>query len=202
MNRPFQHLALSSDIRTALNLTRDADPTIRANANAAMQWVTDHKAEKHIFQAISLTAAPKPLADASGRISMWLCPPPDGMGKHVGILIAADDKGNVRCVASNQIAQPVNDDKAVFPNKVIDAINALRSKDDAKHLIQQAINAACTSEIEQVQKLCAESQRYNTMTAFLVVATNEKPLLFMTTLLIQGPRQGNPKLVFTGKVLP
>lgn len=198
----FKHSALTSDILTAFNLTRDADPAARAKANPAMQWVTDHQAEKHIFQALALTTAPKPIADALGRPSMWLCPPPGGMGNHVGILITADPKGHIHCVASNQITQPIQDSKTTLPNTTPEAICALRSKDDAQRLIQQTINAACGSEMEQVQKLCAESKRFNTMGFFLVVVTAEKPLVFMTTLVIQGPRQPNPKLIFTGKVLP
>ncbi|MCM2340860.1 hypothetical protein [Rhodoferax sp.] len=202
MSRPFQHPALTSDIRAALNLPRDADPAARAKANPAMQWVTDHHAEKHIFQALALTTTPKPIADASGRPSMWLCPPPGGMGNHVGILITADPQGNIRCVASNLITQPIQDSKATLPDTTPDAISALRSKDDTQRLIQQAVNAACMANMDQVQKLCAESQRFKTTALFLVVVTDGPPLVFMTTLVIQGPRQPNPKLIFTGKVLP
>jgi hypothetical protein len=48
--------------------------------------------------------------------------------------------------------------------------------------------------------VCAESQKFRTMAAFVVVLTADKPLVFVTPLVVYGPAQTHPTHTFTGKV--
>jgi hypothetical protein len=197
MNTPFAIPKFTHAFRDNLNMARDADPDIRAAANLAMKWISDNTAEKLLYQALSLAAKPKTVADTA----MWLFPPPNGLGKHVAVLLGLDAKGHLRCLVSNEITQPVKDATAKSPApKSIDAFNTLRSTSAQRDLIQLAVNAACADQLDMVDQLCAESQKFRTMAAFVVVLTADKALVFVTPLVVYGPAQTNPTQPFTGRV--
>ena len=202
MNPIYIHPKMSNPFGTELNRARDADPAVRDAVNLAIKWTSENKAEKHLYQALSLTTKPKPVDDASGHPSLWLCPPPGGLGKHVGIVMALDERGQVRCYASNQITQPVNESHPTCAKKFISEVNALRSMNEINRLLQRTVNAAFSDQADLVEKVCAEAQQYRTVAAIVTILTAGNPLTFITTLVIHGPRQSNPHLLFAGKVTP
>lgn len=202
MNLIYTHPKFSNPFGIELNRDRDADPAVRDAVNRAIKWVIEYKAEKHLYQALSLTTKPKPVDDASGHPSLWLCPPPGGQGKHVGMVMALDERGHVRCYASNQITQPVKEDHPTCAKKFISEVSGLRSADAINQLIQQTVNAAFSDQADLAEKACREAAHYRTMAVFIVVLSADKPLVFMTTLVIHGPQQTNLKHAFTGKVAP
>jgi hypothetical protein len=198
MSTPFAITKFTHAFRDQLNMARDADPDIRAAVNLAMKQINDNNAEKLLYQALSLAAKPKPVADTA----MWLFPPPNGLGKHVAFLLGLDAKRHMRCWVSNEITQPVKEAtaaKSPAPNS-IDAFNALKSTSAQRDLIQLAVNAACADQLDLVEQVCAESQKFRTMAAFVVVLTADKPLVFVTPLVVYGPAQTHPTHTFTGKV--
>lgn len=199
----YAHPRFAHAFRDQLNMARDAEPGIRAAVNLAMKWISENNTEKLLYQALSLTTKPKPVADASGHPSIWICPAPSVAGNHVAIVMGLDTRGHPRCVASNAIAQPTKETsatKSLCP-KNIEAFNVLRMTAEQTNLIQQAINAACADQLEMVEKVCAECQRFRTMAAFIVVLTAAKPLVFVTPMVIHGPAQPNTAPSFTGKVI-
>lgn len=202
MNPIYSHPRFSHAFRDQLNMPRDANPDIRAAVNLAMKWFNENNAVKLLYQALSLAAKPKPVADASGQPSMWLFPAPGGRGNHVAVVIGLDEKGHLRCLASNEISQPVKEATAAKSPapKNIDAFNALKSAAAQRDLIQLAVNAACAAELDLVEQVCAESQKFRTMAAFVVVLTADKPSVFVTPLVVYGPALTNPAHAFTGKV--
>lgn len=202
MNPIYSHPRFTHACRDQLNLARDANPEIRAAGNLALQWIAANNADKLLYQGLSLSTKPKPVADASGHPSMWLCPTPNGLGNHVAVVMGLDEKGHVRCMASNAIAQPANGtSENLHAPKTIDAFNTLKSTSAQRDLIQLAVNAACTNQLDMVEQVCSESQRFRTMAAFVVVLSADKPLVFMTPLVIYGPAQTDPAQSFTGKVV-
>lgn len=203
MNLLYPHPRSTHAFRDQFNVARDATPDTRAAVNPAMQWICENNAEKFLYQALSLATKPKPVADAAGRPGMWLCPAPNGLGKHVAVVMGLDTKGHLRCMASNAVVQPAKDTsaaKSLCP-KNIEAFNSVRMTTEQTDLIQQAVNAACADQMELVEKVCTVSQQFRTMAAFVVVLTADKPLLFVTSLVIYGPAQTNAALSFTGKVV-
>ena len=201
MNPLYSHPRFTHAFRDEFNMARDANPDIRAAVHVVMQWIAANNAEKPLYQGLSLATKPKPVADASGHPSMWLCPSPIGLGNHVAVVMGLDVKGQLRCMASNAIAQPSKDAAAKSTcAKSIDAFNALKSTAEQTKLIQDAVNAVCGDQLELVEQVCGLSQKFRTMAAFVVVLTVDKPLVFVTPLVVYGPAKTNPPDAFTGKV--
>ena len=198
MNSPFVPPKFDHPFRDQFNMTRDADPDIRAAANLAIKWINDNNAERLLYQALSLATKPKPVADTA----MWLFPPHNGLGKHVAALMGLDAKEHMRCLVSNEITQPVKDATAAKSPapKNMEIFNTLKSASAQRDLIQLAVNAACAAQLDLVEQVCAESQKWRTMAALVVVLTADKPLVFVTPLVVFGPAQTHPAHTFTGKV--
>jgi hypothetical protein len=202
MNSPFAHPKFTHAFRDQLNMARAADPEIRAAVNLAMKWINDNNAEKPLYQSLSLATKTTPVAGASGQTIMCLFPALAGQGHHAGIIMGPDAKGHLRSWVSNEISQPVKEATAAKSPapKNIDAFNALKSTAAQRDLIQLAVNAACADQLDLVEQVCAESQRFLTTAGFVVILSADKPLLFVTPLVVYGPAQTNPAHAFTGKV--
>lgn len=198
MNPIYSHPRFTHAFRDELKLARDANPEIRAARNPAIQWIAANNADKLLYQGLSQSTKPKPIAGAS----ILLFPALAGQGRHVGIVMGLDPKDNLRGLTSNEITQPEKETTAAKSQapKNIDAFNALKSSGAQRDLIQHAVNAACADQLELVEKVCAECQMFGTTAAFVLVLTADKPLVFVTPLVVYGPSQNHPTQPFTGRV--
>lgn len=193
---------LSTFIADQLKLLRDADPTERAKAHQVSQWLDSNNAFGVVVNALTRCAPVKAVMGVEGQPNLWLSPPPCGQGHHVGIVVGPPEKGAVRCVSTNEIVQPGKESKACCPKNLFQLFDTSKLTADQTLLIQQVVNAACADQLELVEQICVECQKFRTMAAFIVVLTADKPLLFVTTLLATSPQQKNLKQAFTGKVAP
>lgn len=195
-------IKLSTFLTDQLKKLRDAAPAERAKAHEAFKWIDANNAFDLLVNALARCAPLKVMKGVEDLPNLWLSPPPFGQGHHAAIVLGLPEKGAVRCVSSNEIVQPGKESKASCPKTFFQLFDTSKLTGDQVQLVQQAVNAACADQLELVEQICAECQKFRTMAVFIVVLTADKPLLFVTTLLATSPQQKNPKLAFTGKVAP
>lgn len=201
MNVIFTRPQLTSDFKREIALARHTDAAVQTTANPAVAWVDQHGAEKLLFQALSKAVTPRPVGNSDGPVNLWLFPNPLGATHHVGIIFGLDAKGQPQCLASNAIVEPSKATDSAAPKLLFEAFAKARSGAAQIKLIQDAVNSALADQAEHVEKAIAEGLRYRTSVVFLIVLTPDKPLTFVTTLVITGPQtQARPELRFTGMV--
>lgn len=201
MSYLWTHPRLSNPIRRKLDEAMDANPAVRAKAVEPFPWIVANNAAPVLFTALSQCAQLKATTGLEGKPAGWLAPPPAGIGNHIGIVLCKDDKGEVRCFATNSMAMPEKT-STPCPAKFAEQFQTLRSKADQAKLIQSACAAAASDgHLEEVAQVAEESQRYRTMPIFLVVLTGNEAHMFATPAIVDGPRQVDLDLQFTGKVV-
>lgn len=193
---------LSTFLTDQLKKLRDADPDERAKAHEVFRWIDSNNAFDLLVNALTRCAPVKAIKGVEDKPSLWLSPPPAGQGHHATVVIGVPEKGPARCVASNEVVQPNKESKASSPKNFFQLFDTSKLPADQIKLVQQIVNAACSDQMELVEKICAECQKFRTMAVFIVVLTADKPLVFITTLIATGPPQKNLKQAFTGKVAP
>ena len=202
----FTHPKLTNDFKRELDLVRDADPAVRLRAKPAFSCLSKiDGGAPLLFKALHRCAPLIAVPGVQHKPGIWVSPPPTSIGDTVGIVIGQDGKGNLRCCASNTMAQPAVPKAASRPAGFFEAYDALRSTAAQAGLLHDTISrvAASLDQMDLVNRLAAEGQRYRTMPAYLVVwPPAGEPLFFATTLVVEGLPQTNAKLAFAGRVQP
>jgi hypothetical protein len=192
---------LNNDFKRNLSALNDSPATTRTDTNALFAWLVEHDAVPVLNKALTRGA---PLLPVYGlekdKPSHWVSPAPSGAENHVDIVIGLDDKGALRCVASNILTKPTKTE-ASYPAKFFEKFDALKSTAEQAKLIGAVIDAAASNgHLDEVERVSAEGQRYRTMPIHLVVLDGEKQHFFTTTALVEGPPQTDCKLGWVGKV--
>ena len=192
---------LNNDFKRNLSALNDSPTTTRTDTDALFAWLIEHDAVPVLNKALTRGA---PLLPVYGlekdKPSHWVSPAPAGTGNQIGIVIGVDDKGAVRCSASNMLKKPAKTE-AACPAKFFEKFDVLKSTAEQAKLIGDAIDSAASNgHLDEVERVSAEGQRYRTMPINLVVMDGDKQHFFCTTALVEGQQQSDRKLEWTGKV--
>jgi hypothetical protein len=196
----YAHPQLSNDFKNELALLRDADPAIRAKAREPFIWLAAHNAEQLLYSALIKFAPLLPITGLDRKPELWRAPPPTGLGDHVAIVLGLGTTGDLRCVGTNSMAMPVKPTDPI-PSEFFKSFDARHNPADQVKHIHQAISAAAKPHEGWVESVCAQGQRYRTLPVFLVVLDGSKSHVYATTSQVTGPRQSNPKLSATARIL-
>ena len=192
---------LNNDFKRNLSALNDSPTTTRTDASALFAWLIEHDAVPVLNKALTRGA---PLLPVYGlekdKPSHWTSPAPAGTGNQVGIVIGLDDKGALRCSATNMLKQPAKTE-VPCPAKFFEKFDALKSTADQATLIGAVVDSAASNgHLDEVERVSAEGQRYRTMPIHLVVLDGDKQHFSTTTALVEGPPQTDRKLQWTGKL--
>ena len=197
MARPTPEQRLQAQTRSDQRFTN----TTRTDTNALFAWLVVHHAVPALNKALTRCAPMIPVYGVEkNKPSHWVSPAPAGTGNHIGIVISLDDKGALRCSATNMLKQPVKTD-APRQAKFFEKFDTLRSTAEQTKLIGDAVDSAASNgHLGEVERVSAEGQRYRTMPIHVVVLDGDKQHFFTTTALVQAAPQTDRKLEWTGKL--
>ncbi|TSA12962.1 MAG: hypothetical protein D4R79_06485 [Comamonadaceae bacterium] len=192
---------MNNDFKRKLNALNNSPTATSTDENALFAWLIEHDAVPVLNKALTRCAPMIPVYGVEkNKPSHWVSPAPAGTGNQIGIVIGLDDKGALRCSATNMLKQPAKTE-APCPAKFFEKFDALKSTAEQTKLIGTVIDsAACNGHLDEVERVSAEGQRYRTMPINLVVMDGDKQHFFCTTALVEGPQQIDSKLQWAGKV--
>ncbi len=196
----FTHPKLKHDFQNEIDIAGSPNSEIRAKADSAFTWIAKHKAGPLLFKALAQRTNFKPTPGLEKKPSHFTSPPPGGRDYCIGVVLTLDDKGGPLAYASNAMTMPVKTENSC-PTKFPEAYSALRSTAAQVKLIHDAISCAASKEdMDWVERVFKEGQRYRTSPVFLVVLDGDKQYFYATTALVEGPQQIDRSLECTGKV--
>ncbi len=193
---------LNNDFKRHLSALNDSPTATLTDAHALFAWLIEHDAVPVLNKALTRGAPLLPMYGLEkDKPSHWVSPAPAGTANQVGIVIGVDDKGALRCSATNMLKQPAKTE-AACPAKFFEKFDALKSTADQAKLIGTVVDSAASNgHLGEVERVSAEGHRYRTMPIHLVVLVGgDKQYFFTTTALVEGPPQTDRKLEWTGKL--
>ena len=196
----FQHPALTNDFKREIDFARSVDPTLRAKAREPFITAETAGISPILFTALGRCVPLRPVPGAATKPCIWLSPQ-TGPDNHIAIVIFADGRDDPICAATNAMPPPVKTSDPC-PNDFAVLYQKLRSNADQIKLIHDAVSAAASAQLETVERVCAESNRYRTATIHFLLLAQGKPHYYVTTALVEGERQYDKSRQWTGRVRP
>lgn len=196
----FKHPILPNDIKREFEKIHSVDPAVRAQAREPFISIETLGAAPLLFNALGHCASFQSVTGIKGKPSLWFVPQ-NSPDSQIAAVICASTKGDPVCFATSAMKPPVKT-TAPFPSNFLDAIQKQKSEADQAALIHSAISSvASISQMDMVDSVCAESSRYRTAGIHILLVTQDKQHYWACTAIVEGARQYDATLQWTGRVL-
>lgn len=196
----FKHPILSNDIKREFEKIHSVDPAVRAQAREPFISIETLGAAPLLFKALGQCANFQSVTGSKGKPSIWFVPQ-NSPDSQIAVVICASTKGDPLCFATSVMKPPAKT-KEPFPTNFIDSIQRQRSTTDQAALIHNAISSvASMAQMAMADSVCAESNRYRTAGIHILLVTQDKQHYWACTAVVEGARQYDASLQWTGRVL-
>jgi hypothetical protein len=196
----FKHPLLSNDIKREFDRVHSVDPAVRAQAREPFISIDALGATPLLLNALGRCVSFKSVPGINGKPSIWLAPQ-NSPDSQIAVVICVSTKGDPVCFATSAMKPPVKT-TAPFPSNFLDAIQKQKPEADQAALIHSTISSvASISQMDMADSVCAESNRYRTAGIHILLVTQDKQHYWACTAVIEGARQYDASLQWTGRVL-
>jgi hypothetical protein len=179
------HPRLTHDFSRQFAKVACPDSDARASALPAFIALHKMKAQLRLYAALNQCLQMKPRMGLLNKPAQFGASTPSGQGA-TGVIIGYDEKGQLRCIASNALPKPTAcKQTATMPPDLINKLSARGvAATEQLDLMHQAISIAAKDRMDWVDRVCDEGIRHRISPIFLLVIDGSEAHFYCATALI------------------